>query len=289
MSSNSIGRHTMIRSSASSLIAVALLAGCMSAPQKGEDGQYVPPLAEHSLKILLRGAECSQPDDRLIGQVIGAVVSTVAPALVNYGYDQFVNYLESKVANLSASSSGTATTTLYQSNDGNGGINLKRCLVLTRANTLIASFDLTPTQAKDAVFWHMTPYSLEFKRSEAKEGTDKEKSIVTDISFGVPGADGKLTTFFHTTFDLGKRKAADTVITATDIVGQDSGPIIFPKPVGKDSLVTIKINASVVEHGEGRDWIRAITKSLQEKENREAILKPILDTINKAAEGGKGK
>lgn len=286
MSLNNVAASTKLLGGGATLVAVTLLAGCVTAPQKTEDGQYVPPPAEHSLKVQLRGAECSQPDDRIFGEVIGALVSTVAPALVNFGYDQFVNYLESKVANLSVSSSGVATTTLYQSNDGSGGINLKRCLVLTRANTLIARFDLTPTQAKDAVFWHMTPYNLEFKKSEAKEGADKEKSVVADIAFAAPGADGKLTTFFHTTFDLGKRKAADAIVAATDLVGQDSGPVVFPKPLGKDSLVTIKVNASVVEHGEGRDWVRAATKSLQDKENRETILKPILDAISKFAKGG---
>ena len=48
-----------------------------------------------------------------------------------------------------------------------------------------------------------------------------------------------------------------------------------------DALVTMKITASLVENGQGRDWIRGVTDALREKENRDKILKPFLDALSK--------
>ena len=45
----------------------------------------------------------------------------------------------------------------------------------------------------------------------------------------------------------------------------------------------MKITASLVEHGESRDWIRGGTDTLREKENCEKILKPFLDALAKKA------
>ena len=144
---------------------------------------------------------------------------------------------------------------------------------------MVAMFSIEPTDSGG--YWHMTPYSLKFSNSEAKEAQDGEKSIVADIQFATPGADGTLATFFQATFDLGKRKAGSQVFDAKTFVGQDSGPYGLPKMPDTDALVTMKVTASLVEHGEGRDWIRGVTDSLREKENRDKILKPFLDALAK--------
>lgn len=78
---------------------------------------------------------------------------------------------------------------------------------------------------------------------------------------------------------MGVRKAGPQTLGARSFVGQDSGPYGLPKVPESDALVTMKITASLVEHGEGRDWIRGVTDSLRDKENREKILKPFLDAI----------
>lgn len=45
----------------------------------------------------------------------------------------------------------------------------------------------------------------------------------------------------------------------------------------------MKLPASLVEHGEGWYWIRGVTDAFHEKENREKLLKPILETLAKKA------
>ncbi len=263
------------------------LGGCAMTSPKYENGQYLPPPSEHALSISLEKQSC---DPNRVVSVIGtALLSTVVPALANYGYDQFVNWLDNKAANLSSSSSGIATTPFYYYEDGGGKPKPMGCLILKRAEDLTAKFELTPigiNAEKEAAYWHMTPSSLEFKKSEAKEGADQEKSVVIEIAFATPSVDGKLADFFVGTFDLGKHKAGPAVITKQMLVGQDSGPIVFPKPNDNDRSLTMKITASVVEQGEGRDWIRGVTNSLREKEQRDQILKQILDAIGKAL--GKG-
>jgi hypothetical protein len=113
------------------------------------------------------------------------------------------------------------------------------------------------------------------------------KSIVTDISFAAPGDDGKLTTMFQPTFDLGKHKVGDNIHVRqgkTPFIGQDSGPVSFPKiPEDKGNkinlYVAMKVTASVIEHGQGRGWIRGVTDSLRDKENRKKILQPLVDAL----------
>ena len=46
----------------------------------------------------------------------------------------------------------------------------------------------------------------------------------------------------------------------------------------------MKVTASLIEHGEGRDWIRGVTDALREQENRDKILKTLLDVLAKKAE-----
>jgi hypothetical protein len=263
------------------LLAILSLSGCSAIPApKFENGQYVPPPAEHALTITLESNSC---DAARSAGVVTAVLSVIGPALANYTYDQFVNWLDTKQANLSASSSGVATQLLYDVDPVTGtNQTLKGCLTLNRSDNLKAKFNLKPTSnSGNATYWHMTPYSLEFTKSEAKEGANKKKSLVADIAFATPGADGKLTTFFQGTFDLGNHVATLGAPSVDTFIGQDSGPVLFPKPIGKDYGLTIKVTASIIEHGEGRDWIRGVTDSLREKENRDQILKPILDSISK--------
>lgn len=249
-----------------------LLVGCGSlTPPKYENGQYVPPPAKHALQIDLRTSSCGttgQPK-ALLAPLVGVLGSVV----INQTYDRFVNWLDEKKANMSASSTGVATTNFLVGN------NPKRCLVLTRDSSMEAMFSIEPTESGQ--YWHMTPYSLKFSSSEAKEAPDGEKSIVADIQFATPDADGKLSTFFQGTFDLGIRKAGPQTLDAKAFVGQDSGPYGLPKVPANDNLVTMKITASLVENGEGRDWIRGVTDSLREKENRDKILKPFLDALAK--------
>lgn len=249
------------------------LAACANMPPpKYENGEYVPPPAKHPLKIVLSEDSCDPAKPR---SLFGPLVAVVGGALVNVGYDRFINWLDAKQANQSASSTGTSTTNLMI------GKSLKRCLILSRANTLEAKFSINPTQSGG--YWHMTPYSVHFPRSEAKESTDGEKSLVAEINFATPNSDGTLKTYFTATFDLGRHEAGPTVIDAANFVGQDSGPYGAPSVPVTDPLVTTKITASLVEHGEGRDWIRGVTNALREQENRDKILKPILDAVGKHA------
>lgn len=253
---------------------IGLLVGCGSlTPPKYENGQYAPPPAKHALQIDLKASSCGTegPPKALLTPLVGVLGSVV----INQTYDRFVNWLDEKKANMSASSTGVATTNFLV------GKSPKRCLVLTRDSSMEAMFSIEPTESGG--YWHMTPYSLKFSSSEAKEAPDGEKSIVADIQFATPGADGKLSTFFQGTFDLGVRKAEPQTFTAKAFVGQDSGPYGLPKVPESDALVTMKITASLVEHGEGRDWIRGVTDSLREKENRDKILKPFLDALTKEA------
>lgn len=258
-------RKTMV------LIVCASASGCasMGGAPKYENGQYVPPAAENALDVKLTSKDCDDKDARALFSPLIAVAAT---ALVNYGYDSFINWLDMKQAGLSASSSGIATDTLLV------GSNIKRCLILRRGDSLEARFSLAPTDSGG--YWHMKPHSLVFSQSEAKEGKKKPKSIVVDVQFAALGADGKLATYFQATFDLGTHIAGTGKITS--FVGQDSGPYGLPKVAATDVGVTTKAVASVVERGHGRDWIRAMTDSLREKENRERILKPILDAIEKS-------
>lgn len=265
-------RH--VRNSLGLAASVGLIAGCGSlAPPKYENGQYVPPPAKHALQIDLKISSCGTegppraPLTPLVGILGGAVI--------NQTYDRFVNWLDEKKANMSASSTGVTTTNFLV------GKSPKRCLVLTRERSMEAMFSIEPTESGG--YWHMTPYSLKFSSSEAKEAPDGEKSIVADILLATPGADGTLSTFFQGTFDLGVRKAGPQTLNAKAFVGQDSGPYGLPKVPESDALVTMKITASLVEHGEGRDWIRGVTDSLREKENRDKILKPFLDALAKKA------
>jgi hypothetical protein len=144
---------------------------------------------------------------------------------------------------------------------------------------MVAMFSIAPTESGG--YWHMTPYSLKFASSEANEAPDEEKSIVADIQFAVPAADGTQTTFFQATFNLGTRSTGPQVFPASAFVGQDSGPYGLPKVPESDPLVTMKITASLIEHGEGRDWIRGVTDALREKENRDKVLKSLLDALSK--------
>ncbi|MBK7464699.1 MAG: hypothetical protein IPJ50_19665 [Betaproteobacteria bacterium] len=253
---------------------IGFLAGCGSlSPPKYENGQYVPPPAKHALQIDLKTSSCGtegQPK-----ALLTPLVGVLGSAVINQTYDRFVNWLDEKKANMSASSTGVATTNFLV------GKSPKRCLVLTREESMEAMFSIEPTESGG--YWHMTPYSLKFSSSEAKEAPGGEKSIVADIQFATPGADGTLVTFFQGTFDLGVRKAGPKTLNAKAFVGQDSGPYGLPKVPESDALVTMKITASLVEHGEGRDWIRGVTDSLREKENRDKILKPFLDALAKKA------
>lgn len=260
----------MKRSALALTTSAGLLFGCGSlTPPKYENGQYVPPPAKHSLQVDLKTSSCGAegPPKALLTPLVGVV----GGAVINQTYDRFVNWLDEKKANMSASSTGVATTNFLV------GKSPKRCLVLTREGSMEAMFSIEPTESGG--YWHMTPYSLKFLSSEAKEAPDGEKSIVADIQFATPGADGTLSTFFQATFDLGVRKAGPQTLDARSFVGQDSGPYGLPKVPESDALVTMKITASLVEHGEGRDWIRGVTDSLRDKENREKILKPFLDAI----------
>ena len=252
------------------LVVSVAVAGCasMRAP-KYENGAYAPPPAKNPLQVELQTAPCTGSDSRI---VVGALVTVVGGALVNYAYDAFINWLDTKQANLSASSSGIATASFLTAPG-----KPKECLVLTRGTSLVAKFTIEPTPSGG--YWHMKPYSLSFTSSEAKEAPKKEKSLVADIQFAALGADGKLVTYFQGTFDLGRHAAASDVITT--FVGQDSGPYGLPKVATGDTLITTKVTASIVEHGEGRDWIRAVTDSLRKEENREKVLKPILDSLGK--------
>jgi hypothetical protein len=252
------------------LATLGLLAGCGSlTPPKYENGQYVPPPAKHALQIELNPASCGTdgPPKALLTPLVGVLGSTI----INQSYDRFVNWLDEKKANMSASATGVTTTNFLV------GKSPKRCLVLSRESTMVAMFSIEPTESGG--YWHMTPYSLKFSSSEAKEAPDGEKSIVADIQFATPGADGALKTFFQGTFDLGAHKASEKTLDSKAFVGQDSGPYGLPKVPDSDSLVTMKVTASLVEHGEGRDWIRGVTDALREKENRDKILKPFLDAF----------
>ncbi len=253
-------------------VCLVLLAGCgsLTAP-KYENGQYVPPPAKSSLQVVLQSPSCGTavPPKALATPL----VSVLGTAVINQAYDRFVNWLDERKANLSASSSGVGTTNFLV------GKNPKRCLVLIRGDSMVAMFSIEPTESGG--YWHMTPYSLKFASSEAKEAPDKEKSIVADIQFAAPGADGTLSTFFQATFDLGKHTAGSQVVAAKAFVGQDSGPHGLPKVPESDPLITMKVTASLVEHGEGRDWIRGVTDALREKENRDKVLKPLLDALAK--------
>ncbi len=263
-------------------IALLALAGCGSlSPPKYENGEYVPPAAEHPLQISFEDSICGTANkNRTFG---AAIAAAVVPVLVNQAYTRVVNWLDSKQANLSASSSGVVTTTFYTDNDDTIA---KGCLVLKRGDSLEARFSVQPVGATP--YWSMTPYSLTFKRSEAKEGNTDSKSLVAEISFGAPGNDGKLVTFFQATFDLGKRSAGGSWTVgggSAPFAGQDSGP--FPLPRGAEDksgkklneYLAMKVTASVAEHGEGRDWIRGVTDALREKENRQAIVQPIIDAL----------
>ncbi|MHC8390191.1 hypothetical protein ACYZTM_19640 [Pseudomonas sp. MDT2-39-1] len=267
-----------MRTKTISILATAtslLLAGCGSlTPPKYENGQYVPPPAKHSLQVDLAPSACgaSGPPRALLTPLI-AVLGT---AVINQSYDRFVNWLDEKKANMSASSTGITTTNFLV------GQNPKRCLTLVRDSSMVAMFSIEPTASGG--YWHMSPYSLKFLSSEAKEDADGEKSIVADIQFSTPGTDGTLTTFFQATFDLGSHKAGPQTIDTKAFVGQDSGPYGLPKVPESDALVTMKITASLIEHGEGRDWIRGVTDSLREKENREKILKPIFELLAEKTE-----
>lgn len=254
-------------------VLLGLLGGCGShIPPKYSDGQYVPPPSKRALQIDLRISPCNA-EQASRSAIATALVVTLAGAVINQTYDTFVNWLDEKKANMSVSSTGVATTSLLDNSL------LKRCLVLTRANSMQAMFSIEPTTSGG--YWHMTPYSLKFSSSEAKEKPEGEKSIVADIQFATPSTDGTMMTFFQGTFDLGIRTASPEVLMVEAFVGQDSGPFGLPKVPASDSEVTIKITASLAELGEGRDWIRGVTDSLREKENREKILKPILDALDK--------
>lgn len=264
------------------LLSLFALAGCGSlVPPKYENGHYVPPPARNALKVELKDDACGSgavPASK--GGILAPLATVIGTALVNQAYDRFVNWLDEKKANLSASSSGTATTTFLSN------LSPKGCLILTRGDksgpSLEAQFLIDRTNSK--VYWHMTPHSLKFNGSEAKESPDGEKSIVADIQFAAPGEDGKLVTFFQTTFDLGRHKASGETYKADSFVGQDSGPYGIPKVSKDDAEVTMKVTASLIEHGEGRDWIRGVTDALREQENRDKILKTLLDVLAKKAE-----
>ncbi len=263
---NRIGRMVLVLSTN------LVLVGCGNlTPPKYENGQYIPPPAKHSLNIELIPSSCGTtgPPKALFMPL----VTVVGTALLNQAYDRFVNWLDEKQANLSASSSGVTTTNFLV------GKSPKRCLKLTRSNNLEVLLSIEPTETGG--YWHMKPFSLKFTGSEAKEAPDGEKSIVADIQFATPGEDGKLATFFQATFDLGRRKANGQVDGAETFVGQDSGPYGIPKVAERDALVTMKVTASLVEHGDGRDWIRGVTNSLREQEHKDKILKPLLDALIK--------
>lgn len=258
------------------------LAGCGSLkPPKYENGEYVPPPADNPLNISLEDNICgSDAKNKSLG---AGVVGVLAPALVNQAYDRFINWLDSKQANLSVSSSGVATTTFFTDNDSSLA---KGCVILKRGDSLEARFIIHSIE--NTPYWFMKPYSLKFNRSEAKEGKMDSKNLVTEITFSTPGADGKLVTFFQGTFDLGRRTPGGSWTaegSATPFVGQDSGPIPLPKSpedkAGKkiNEYLAMKVTASVIEHDEGRDWIRGVTDSLREKENREKILQPVIDAF----------
>ena len=158
---------------------IGFLAGCGSlSPPKYENGQYVPPPAKHALQIDLKTSSCGtegQPK-----ALLTPLVGVLGSAVINQTYDRFVNWLDEKKANMSASSTGVATTNFLV------GKSPKRCLVLTREESMEAMFSIEPTESGG--YWHMTPYSLKFSSSEAKEAPGGEKSIVADIQFATSGA-----------------------------------------------------------------------------------------------------
>lgn len=60
--------------------------------------------------------------------------------IINQTYDRFINWLDEKKANMSASSTGVSTTFFLV------GKSLKRCLVLSRESTMVAMFSIEPTE-----------------------------------------------------------------------------------------------------------------------------------------------
>ena len=153
-------------------------------------------------------------------------------------------------------------------------------MILTRGTSLAARFNLSEISSNGpSQFWHMTPYSLSFTQSAAKESPDAEKDIVVDIDMQAPDASGKLQPFFQATFDLGKHQASSTLVKA--FPGQDSGPIRFPATASSNPGEALKVTASVVEHGQARDWMKASSDALRDQNNRNEILKPILDALKK--------
>lgn len=250
-----------------------VLAGCALTPSKYENGQYVPPPSDNPLKIIIQANICGSKENNLpIGEGFPGVL---VPTLANVTHDRFINWLDVKQANLSASSSGVTTSSFFVKLNTPSG-----CLKIERADSLVAEFSIVPIEG--SAYWHMVPYSLNFKQSEAKEVPDGVKSIVAEITFASPDARGSLVTFFQGTFDLGKHKSGVSLKVAngsTPFVGQDSGPIAYPKGGKLDQLVTMKVSAFVTEHGEGRDWIRGVTNAQREEENRGRILQPLIDAI----------
>ena len=120
-----------------SLAIVLAITGCGStAPPKFENGQYVPPPAKNALRVELTREACDGSSPALVAGLAPLAI-TAGSAVISQSYDRFINWLEEKQANLSASSTGISSTSFLASKQ------LKRCLKLTRADSLMASFSIS--------------------------------------------------------------------------------------------------------------------------------------------------
>lgn len=264
---------TIVKTSAVFALTVGIAACGSTNTPRFDNGQYTPPPAKNALRVELLKQSCDGGSPALPA-VLAPLIIAAGSALASQSYDRFINWLEEKKANLSVSSTGVTSTSFLANSEP------KRCLKLTRADSLQASFSIS--RVGSSGYWHMAPYSMKFARSEAKENPTGEKNIIAEIEFATPDASGKPVSFFLTTFDLGAHKSGEAEYSAISFVGQDSGPYGTPKPSNAtDADLTLKITASLIEHGEGRDWVRGVAVSLREQETKDKALKPIKDALGK--------